>query len=84
MEYAKYQVCNEVKEAIKNHNVAIEKAIRVITKNPAEILALENKGTIEEGKDADLVIVKEDTLDIDLVIAKGKVWLKVEASKRNL
>lgn len=27
---------DEVKEAIKNHNVAIEKAIRVITKNPAE------------------------------------------------
>lgn len=67
---------DEVKEAIKNHNVAIEKAIRVITKNPAEILALENKGTIEEGKDADLVIVKEDTLDIDLVIAKGKVLVE--------
>ena len=33
---------------------------------------MNNKGRIEEGKDADLVIVDEDNLDIDIVFANGK------------
>lgn len=62
----------EVKFSIKEKNIPTEDAIRVITSNVAEILKLKNKGTIESGKDADLVIVDEKSLDIDIVIAKGK------------
>ncbi|WP_418223101.1 beta-aspartyl-peptidase [Clostridium isatidis] len=78
----KLGICNvsslydEVKAAIKEYNVSIDNALRVITKNPAEILALKNKGIIEEGKDADLVLVREDTLDIEMVIAKGKILVE--------
>ena len=63
----------EVKDSILEHNVPIEEAIRVITSNVAELLKLSNKGKIEVGRDADLVIVNKDSLDIDMVIAKGKV-----------
>ena len=63
----------EVKDSILEHNVPIEEAIRVITSNVAELLKLSNKGKIEVGRDADLVIVNKDILDIDMVIAKGKV-----------
>lgn len=63
----------EVKDSILEHNVPIEEAIRVITSNVAELLKLDNKGKIEVGRDADLVIVNKDSLDIDMVIAKGKV-----------
>lgn len=62
----------EVKYAIEKNNVPIDKAIRVITSNVAEILKLKDKGTIEVGKDADLVMVCKDSLDIDMVFAKGK------------
>ena len=63
----------EVKDSIKEHNVPIEEAIKVITSNVAEFLKLDNKGKIEEGRDADFVIVNKDSLDIDMVIAKGKI-----------
>jgi len=66
----------ETKEAIKKYDIKIEDAIKVITSNVARVLKLENKGTITEGKDADLVMVNKDTLDIDLVIAMGKIMVK--------
>ena len=66
----------EVKWAIIEQNVAIEEAIKVITSNVAEILMLKDKGTIECGKDADLVMVDEKSLEIDMVFAKGKKMVK--------
>ena len=64
---------NEVKVAVKKHNIPLEEAIKVITSNVAELLKLNNKGKIEKGRDADLVIIDEETLEIDSVIAKGRV-----------
>lgn len=66
----------EVKECINNYNIPIEEALKVITSNVAKVLKLKNKGTIEIGKDADLVLVNEDNLEIDTVIAMGKVMVK--------
>ena len=40
--------------------------------NVAEVLNLKNKGFIEGGRDADLVMVDEKSLEIDMVFAKGK------------
>ncbi|WP_053366365.1 beta-aspartyl-peptidase [Bacillus sp. FJAT-27245] len=62
----------EVKDAILEEGVPIEKALRVITANPADILQIKKKGYIEAGRDADLVIVEPDTLEIVDVFAKGK------------
>ena len=66
----------EVKKCINIYNISIDEAIKVITSNVAKVLKLKNKGSIESGKDADLVIVNEETLDIDTVIAMGKVMVK--------
>ena len=63
----------EVKDSIQEHNVPIEEAIKVITSNVAEFLKLYNKGRVEAGRDADFVIVNKESLDINMVIAKGKV-----------
>lgn len=62
----------EVKFAINEKNIPIQEAIKVITSNVAEILKLKDKGIIESGKDADLVMVDENSLEIDMVFAKGK------------
>ena len=37
---------------------------------------LKNKGKIEAGKDADLVLVDENTLEIKTVISMGKLMIK--------
>ncbi len=66
----------EVKNSIQEFNVSIDQAIKVITSNVAELLKLDNKGRIEKGRDADFVIVNKENLDIDMVIAKGKMLLK--------
>lgn len=62
----------EVKFAIKEQNLPIEDVIKVITSNVSEILKFKDKGTIESGKDADLVMVNENSLEVDMVFAKGK------------
>lgn len=66
----------EVKKCIKVHQVPIDTALKVITSNVSKVLKLNNKGSIEVGKDADLVLVNEETLEIDTVIAMGKVMVK--------
>lgn len=66
----------EVKECISTYKIPIEEALKVITLNVAKVLKLKNKGSIQIGKDADLVIVDENTLEIDTVIAMGKTMVK--------
>ncbi|MDV4149226.1 beta-aspartyl-peptidase [Clostridium sp. AL.422] len=66
----------EVKECIKTYNIPIEEALKVITSNVAKVLKLKNKGSIQIGKDADLVLVDESTLEIETVIAMGKLMVK--------
>lgn len=66
----------EIKEAIIKEGVPVHKAIMTITSNVAEHLSLINKGKIEKGKDADIVIVNKETLDITDLFAKGKPMIK--------
>lgn len=50
----------------------MENALSVITENPASILKLHQKGKIEEGKDADLVLLNKETLAIETVFSMGR------------
>ncbi|WP_340373239.1 beta-aspartyl-peptidase [Peribacillus sp. FSL E2-0218] len=81
-EFAGLQVGNvsslfhEVRDAVMDEGVPLETAIQVITANPARILKLKNKGKIGVEMDADLVLLKKDTLAIDTVIARGKVMVE--------
>ena len=64
-----------VKDAVLNEGIPLEVAIRVITANPAAVLKLSQKGRIETGRDADLVLLDEN-LEIDTVIAMGSVMVE--------
>ncbi len=64
---------NEVRDAILQENIDINKAIKVITSNVADILKLNKKGRIRNGNDADIVIINKEDLKINNVIAKGKI-----------
>jgi len=77
-----YEICSvatlyrEVKYAITEQNVPIDDAIKVVTSNVAKIMKFKNKGTIEVGKDADLVMVDEKDLNIQMVLASGKKMME--------
>lgn len=66
----------EVRDAILKEKVDITQALRPVTTNPANLLKLENKGGIAPGKDADLVLVNQDTLQVDTVIAMGQLMVQ--------
>lgn len=54
-------------------NVPLEDAVRMASLNPAKAIGLDNKkGSIEIGKDADLIIFDEN-IDISVTIVKGQI-----------
>ncbi len=81
-EIASLEICSpaslfqEIKTAVMEYDVPIEKAIKTVTSNPARIFKLEEKGKIETGKDADIVLLNKNDLSIGQVIARGKVHIR--------
>ena len=57
---------------IKNTGVALWEAIRLSSLNPADELGLTNKGSIEVGKDADLVLFDPD-FNIGMTLIAGQI-----------
>lgn len=66
----------EVRNAMLEEGIPIAQALQVITSNPAQVLKLEQKGTIQKGKDADLVLLDKTTLEIQTVIAMGQIMVQ--------
>ena len=65
----------EIKYAI-SLGVDFEDAIKVVTSNVARILHLNEKGEIAPGKDADLLLIDEEKLEIEWVVSKGKILME--------
>jgi beta-aspartyl-dipeptidase (metallo-type) len=61
----------ELRDAVMVENIPLETALKVLTSNPAKILKLKNKGRIETGMDADILLLDKD-LNINAVFAMGK------------
>lgn len=58
-----------------NSGMPLEKAILPLTESPAKLLKFKNKGKLEENYDADILLL-DDKLNINTVIAKGKVMVR--------
>lgn len=63
-------------DIIKKEKISVQDAVRVSSTNIAKHLKLEQKGEIKEGKDADLIVLDKNTLQIKHVIAKGKIMME--------
>jgi len=59
-------------DAVLIHQVPLALALASITKSPANILSLKQKGQIKVGNDADINLLDPSTLSIKRVIAKGR------------
>ena len=57
---------------VVKHGHTLDFVLPLVTTNPARVLKLDKKGCLVEGRDADLVILSRDTLEIRDVIARGK------------
>lgn len=66
----------EIQECVLKEAIPLEIAVRAITSNPARILKLASKGRLEKGFDADLCLLDEGTLELDSVIAMGRIMVK--------
>jgi beta-aspartyl-dipeptidase (metallo-type) len=65
----------EVVEAVKDEKLPFEKALKVVTSNPADALKLKQKGRIAVDKDADVLLFDAD-YKLHTVIAMGKFMMK--------
>lgn len=62
---------DEVRTAVLTEGVSLTNALKTVTSNPADLLKLAAKGRIAESMDGDCVLIREEDLRIDTVIAKG-------------
>lgn len=67
---------DQVVETIKDDSLSLEETLRLVTENTAKALKLENKGTIEVDKDADLLVLDPENYQIQHVFAKGQHMLE--------
>ena len=51
----------------------LQRILPLMTRNTADVLRFDNKGTIAVGKDADLLLLDAETLDINYVFAMGSM-----------
>lgn len=77
LQYAKMDsLYKEVVDAVKEEGIPLKTALKVITSNDSVQLSLPHKGTVQEGKDADLVLVDGDSLEIKTVISRGNIMMR--------
>jgi beta-aspartyl-dipeptidase (metallo-type) len=69
---------DEFVSMVKEESISIEEAIQVTSTNIAQHLKLTKKGEIRTGKDADIIALDKDTLNVKHVIARGKILMEDE------
>lgn len=66
----------QVVSAVKDYKLSIPEVFSLVTRNTANVLRLDKKGSLQEGFDADILIMDKTTFEISHVFAKGRHMLK--------
>jgi beta-aspartyl-dipeptidase (metallo-type) len=69
-------VLQQIRRCVQARHVPLELALSLVTKNPARILKLEEKGAVEAGKWGDLLVLEKGSLEIVHVLAKGAFMVR--------
>lgn len=67
---------SEVRDAALADGVPLGVALSVATRNPARALGLPRKGVLEEGGDADVVLLRREDLTVHTVVARGRLLMR--------
>jgi beta-aspartyl-dipeptidase (metallo-type) len=70
------QLWQIVQQCVLQYRMPLEKVLPLVTANTASVLKLAGKGRLEPGKDADLLVLRKDSLEIVEVIARGRRLVK--------
>ncbi len=66
----------QIRICIIEHKLPLEQILPCVTANTAKVLKLDLKGEIAEGKDADILVLKKDSLNLLEVISGGSRLFK--------
>jgi beta-aspartyl-dipeptidase (metallo-type) len=62
----------QIRACVIEHGFALERVLSLVTANTARVLKLDRKGRLEQGLDADALVLRRKTLEITHVFAMGK------------
>ena len=63
---------HQLRSCVLDHDFEFEMVLRLATSNTADVLKLTRKGKLCPGADADVLILRKDTLEIRDVVARGR------------
>jgi beta-aspartyl-dipeptidase (metallo-type) len=66
----------QIRHCVIEHKFSIEQVLACVTANTAQVLKLEQKGRLEAGKDADVLILDKKSLELREVICSGRRLFK--------
>lgn len=61
----------QVRECIRKGRYPMERVLSLVTRNPARIMKLKDKGVLEKGRMGDMLLLEKDSLEIVHVLSKG-------------
>jgi len=70
------QTWRRLRESVRGHGLSFETLLPCVTANPARALKLAGKGRLTPGAEADVLVIRKDSLDIVEVVARGSRLLR--------
>lgn len=64
------------RDAVQVEGIGMEHALRAVTANPAAVLRLADRGRLETGRRADLLLLHQATLAIHTVVSAGRILVE--------
>lgn len=66
----------QVRDCVLSARLPLEQVLALVTANTARVLKLQRKGRLEPGCDADVIVMREDSLNLVEVIAGGRRMMR--------
>ena len=66
----------QISTCVLEHKFPLERVLACVTANTASVLKLEQKGKLEEGKDADVLVLRKENLEIKDLLSGGRRLIK--------
>src|SRR5947209_953926 len=66
----------QMRACVLEHQIPLEQVLPLVTSNTARVLKLDDRGTLEAGKLADLLVLNRESLEIKDVICGGRRLMK--------
>ena len=71
-----HNLFEQIRSCVVEHRFPLEQTLALVTANTAKVLELSQKGTLEAGKAADVLVLRKDSFEIKEVIVGGRRVVK--------